>query len=143
MRIEVAHVEARAAASAERRAWTLADALVGRDAALAATTWLELRARGERLSGLTRMVTGRLRLAVEVAERLEAGEAPAAVKPGLRMPARAAERLVRDVQGTDAAGLRRALGLVADLEVASRGGGPSGSEDTAAVRAVAAITATR
>ncbi len=141
VRIEVAHVEARAAASADRKAWTLADALVGREAALVATTWLELRARGERLAGLTGLVTRRLRLAVELAERLEGGDAPAAVKSGLRMPPKAADQLVRDLQATDAATLRRALGRVADLEVASRGGGPATGEDTAAVRAFAAIAA--
>jgi hypothetical protein len=55
------------------------------------------------------------------------------------MPSFAADRLIADVSKRDAETYRRALELLADLEVESRGGaGGSLSEDTAAVRAVLA-----
>ena len=40
------------ARSAERKAWSLADTLLGGDRAAAARAYLELRAQGERLPGL-------------------------------------------------------------------------------------------
>lgn len=142
-RIDADFVEERAASSAERRAWTLADALVGRDGETAARTWLELQAQGERLQGLIGTIAKRIRMAALLAERLDAGEAPSAVKAELRMPRDAKERLVRDVQASGAPALRVALGEIADLEVATHGGGSAQLEDTAAVRAIAAIAPAR
>jgi DNA polymerase-3 subunit delta len=61
------------------------------------------------------------------------------VRKSLRMPSFAADRLIADVSKRDAEAYRRALELLADLEVESRGGGGGAlSEDTAAVRAVIA-----
>ena len=54
-------VEELGAHSAERKAWTLADALVARDGATAAHVYLELRTQGERLPGLLGMIVRRLR----------------------------------------------------------------------------------
>lgn len=130
------------AVSAERRSWTLADALVARDGAAATRAYLELRAQGERLAGLLYTIARRLRDALDVAGRLAAGESAAQVRRGLRMPPKAAERFVADVQRTDVAGLRTALGVVADLELASRGGTRGGlTEDTLALEAIAKIAA--
>ncbi len=130
------------ASSAERKSWTLADALVARDGASATRAYLELRQQGERLAGLLFTIARRLRDALEVAERLEAGESAASVKRGLRMPPKAAERFVADVQRNDVAGLREAIAIVADLELASRGGsGSKLGEDTLAVSAIARIAA--
>jgi len=110
------------ASSAERRAWTLADAVVARDPAGTLRTYLALRAQGERLPTLLYWMTQRLRLALEVAERLRAGESEAAVRKSLRMPPKAAARLVADVRASDPDRLRAALETVAHLEVDSRGG---------------------
>ncbi len=146
----VEDIEARAAHSAEWRAFSLADALVGGDGREATLTYLRLRQQGERLAGLTYTMAQRLREALAIALRLRAGESVAAVKRGLRMPARAAERFVADVARTDPERLRRALGVLADLELDSRGGAvlsfsrsPTAGlgEDTLAVRAIEAITA--
>jgi DNA polymerase-3 subunit delta len=55
------------------------------------------------------------------------------------MPSFAADRLISDVSARDPEAYRRALELLADLEMESRGGGGGVlSEDTAAVRAVIA-----
>lgn len=139
-RLDAEQVEELTAGSSERKSWTLADALVARDGAAATRAYLELRAQGERLAGLLFTIARRLRDALDVATRLEAGESAAQVRRGLRMPPKAAERFLADVQRTDVTGLRDALSVVADLELASRGGRRGGlGEDTLALEAIARI----
>jgi DNA polymerase-3 subunit delta len=147
--VGVDEIELRAAHSTEWRAYGLADALVGGDGRDAARSYLRLRQQGERLSGLTYLMAQRLRDALAVAVRLQAGESIGEVKRGLRMPARAAERFVADVARSDTDRLRAALAVLADLELDSRGGAPlatsrtalAGSdEDTLALRAIDTIT---
>jgi DNA polymerase III subunit delta len=133
-------VQESSASSAERKLWTLGDALVAGDRRTATRALLELRAQGERVSGLLYTIARRLRDALTVAEALAAGQPAAQVKRSLRMPSFAADRLISDVSKRDPETYRRALELLADLEVESRGGGGGVlSEDTAAVRAVIAI----
>jgi DNA polymerase-3 subunit delta len=143
-------IEVRAAHSAEFRAFALADALVGADGAEATLSYLRLRGQGERLSGLIYLMSSRLREALAAALRLQAGESAANVKRSLRMPSRAADRFLADVEQSDPAKLRAALGLIADLELDSRGGALIAAErdplaaldeDTLAVRAIRRITA--
>jgi DNA polymerase-3 subunit delta len=150
----VQDIEDRAAHSAEWRAYGLADALVAADGRLATISYLRLRQQGERLPGLTYLMAQRLRDALAISLRLRDGESVAEIKRGLRMPARAAERLVADVARSDPERLREALGALADLELDSRGGAPLGvsrtllgrrsvaglEEDTLALRAIEAIT---
>jgi DNA polymerase III subunit delta len=147
--VDAQEIERRAAHSAEWRAYGLADALVGADARQATLVYMHLREQGERLSGLIYLMAQRLRDALAVAERLRAGESAATVKRGLRMPARAAERFVADVAGSDPERLRAALGALADLELDSRGGAVIASsrapiaalsEDTLALRAIQTMT---
>jgi DNA polymerase III subunit delta len=136
-RIDVADVEALTAPSSERRVWSLADALLGGDEQTAVRTYLELRSQGERLPGLIYWMAQRLRVAHEVACALDRGEPAAQIKRQLRMPARAADRLIADARSRGADRLRQDLEQVADLELASRGGGRgAASEDTAGLRAV-------
>jgi DNA polymerase-3 subunit delta len=138
--VAVEDVDELVAASAERKAWTLADALVAGDGAAAARAYLELRAQGERVTGLVYVIARRLHDAHGAAVRLEAGESPAAIRKGLRMPSRAAERFLADVGRTDAAALGAAIGALADLELASRGGADGVlAEDTRAVGLIAAV----
>ena len=124
-------IELRAAHSTEWRAYALADALVGADSREATLSYLRLREQGERLAGLSYLMAQRLRDAVAVALRLQAGESVAEIKRGLRMPARAAERFVADVARTDPERLRTALAALADLELNTRGGAPLTSSRTA------------
>ncbi len=140
-RVDATAVEELAAPSAELRAWSLADALVSRDGPAATASYLALRAQGERLSGLVYWMAGRLRLALEVVQALERGSTPSQVKRGLRMPSRAADRLIADAQNSGEDRLRRALEEIADLEHSSRGGARgSASEDSAALAAIQRIT---
>src|SRR5439155_1151037 len=90
----------------------------------------------------------------ELAKWVRAGESVAEIKRGLRMPARAAARLVADVERNDPQRLRAALEALADLELDARGGAPFPAartlahrrslaaldEDTAALRTIEAIT---
>ena len=136
-RLGVTEVEESSATSAERKTWTLADALVAGDARTATRALLELRQQGERMPGLLYGMVRRLRDALSIAEALAAGQPPAQIRKSLRMPSFAADRLVADVAKRDVEAFRRALVLMADLELESRGGGGGVlSEDTAAVRAV-------
>jgi DNA polymerase-3 subunit delta len=148
--VDAQRIEDRAAHSAEWRAYALADALVGANAREATASYLRLREQGERLSGLIYLMSQRLRDALAVALRLQAGESEATVKRGLRMPSRAAERFVADVARSDPARLQTALAALADLELDSRGGAVIASqrtpfaalgEDTLALRAIAQIAA--
>jgi DNA polymerase-3 subunit delta len=141
-------IDAAAAHSAEWRVYSLADALVGAHASEATLCYLRLREQGERLPWLTSVMAQRLREALAIARRLSSGESAAEVKRSLRMPARAAERLVADASRSDPERLRRALAVLADLELDCRGGAPvtasrsplaALSEDTLALRAIEAI----
>jgi DNA polymerase-3 subunit delta len=158
-RVDAEEVLRSAARSAELRAYALADALVAGDVRQATLAYLRLRGQGERLSGFTYLMAQRLRDALAISLRLDAGEKPAEIKRSLRMPSRAADRLLADVARSDPDRLRRALRELAELELDSRGGAPvrpSGaladrsdpalrssalSEDTLAVRAIGAMTA--
>jgi DNA polymerase III subunit delta len=113
---------------------------VAGDGPAATRIYLELRAQGERLTGLLYQMARRLREAIDVADRLEAGESAAQARRALRMPPKAAERFVADVERTDRDSLRRALEHLADLELDSRGG-RAVPEDTAALRTLLRVTA--
>ncbi len=127
-----------AAGGAERKLWVLADAVVAGDAAAASRLFLRLRAQGERVESIAYWMTKRVREALAVSLSLEAGEAPAAVKRGLRMPPKAADRFIADVRRTDSGRLREALVRLADLELNTRGGSELAG-DTLALRAVGEI----
>jgi DNA polymerase-3 subunit delta len=82
----------------------------------------------------------RVRQALEVARALDDGEPPAQIKRRLRMPSRAADRLIADAGRAGIDKLAGALEQLADLELASRGGGPGvASEDTAMLVAIERI----
>ena len=130
------------ATSAEHKAWSLADALLSGDPARAVRAYLQIRAQGERLPGLIYWMSSRLRQAYQAAAALEAGQSHATVRGGLRMPPKAADQLISDAKRIGAERLREAIELVADLELASRGGGRRGSsEDTSALLAIRQIAA--
>jgi len=120
-RLDADAVDRLTARSAERRAWTLADELVGRDAPAALRSYLGLSAQGERLESLLYQINRRLRQALDAAQRLEDGESPAQVKRSLRLPSKAGDRLLADVRNTDLDALREAVGSMADLELDARG----------------------
>ena len=103
--------------------------------------YLALRAQGERVPGLLYWMAQRVRTAHEIAQALERGEPVGADQ------ARAADALAgrrpadrRRPPCRSRAAARRAIEELADLELASRGGGAgAASEDTAALRAIQEI----
>jgi DNA polymerase III subunit delta len=121
-KVSVEEIEERAARSAERRAYALGDALVAGDGAGATVSYLRLREQGERLAGLTYLLASRLREALAISEGLAQGRSAAEIKRGLRMPPRAAERLISDVERRDPEQLRGAIATLATMELDSRGG---------------------
>ncbi len=130
------------AASAERKAWALADALLSGNAVTATRTLLHMRAQGERLPGLVYWMSSRVRQAHQIARDLDRGVSQAQVKSGLRMPPSAADKLIADAKRIGAERLERAICLIADLELASRGGSSgSASEDTEALLTIYEISA--
>jgi DNA polymerase-3 subunit delta len=137
-RLEADEVPELAAGGAERKLWILADALVAGDGAAAARLFLRLRAQGERVESIAYWMTKRVREALGVALRIEAGDATAEIKRGLRMPPKAADQFIADVRRTDSGRLRAALVALADLELNTRGGSELGG-DTLALRAIAEI----
>jgi DNA polymerase-3 subunit delta len=139
-RLDAEAVAERVGRSAEHRAWSLADAVVARDAAGATRVYLHLRGQGERVESLAYWMTRRLREALGAARRLEAGEPASAIRGELRMPPKAAAAFMADVGRTDARTLAQALATMADLELDLRGGSPL-DEDTLALRAIQAVTA--
>jgi DNA polymerase III subunit delta len=130
----------RVARGAERKAWTLADALVARDAPAATRAYLELREQGERIESLGYWMARRLREALDVALALESGTPPAKIQQGLRMPPRAAKSFVADVARTDSDALRLAIAALAALELDTRGQSPL-EPDTLALRTIERIAA--
>ena len=114
--------------------------MLAHDTAAATRIFLQLRAQGERVESLTYWVTRRLREALTVARRLEQGAPPSTLRGELRMPPKAANAFIADVQRTDVAALREAIASLADLELDSRGG-VALDADTLALRAIGAITA--
>ncbi len=138
--VAVADIEALSATSAERKAWSLADTLVAGEAEAAVRMYLALRSQGERLPGLLYWMAGRVRTAHEIAHAVDAGEPVAQIKRGLRMPSRAADRLIADARESGSEKLRHALEEIADLEMESRGGGSGvASEDTVALLSIRRI----
>jgi DNA polymerase-3 subunit delta len=140
--IDAADIDQLTAASAERKAWSLADALLAGDPQAATRVYLALRDQGERVPGLIYWMSQRLRVAHDVACAIEAGEPVAQIKRNLRMPSRAADRLIAEARRSGSDRLRQAIVEIADLELASRGGASGGAgEDTAALLAIQRIAA--
>lgn len=72
-RLSTADVEAAVSDGAEQQVWGLVDAIVGGDRTGAVEAYLTLRAQGESLPRLTGLLQSRMRTALEIARRLDAG----------------------------------------------------------------------
>jgi len=139
-RIGAEQVEAAAAHSAERQVWGLVDAVVAGDGEAATRAYIALQAQGESVTRLVGLLGRRVRDVLEIALRLEAGQAPAEIKRSLKGSPWAADRRISEARRSDADGLRRSLEALADLELATHGATEL-SDPTEAVRALARIAA--
>jgi DNA polymerase III subunit delta len=141
-RVDGPMVDELTAPSAEHKAWSLADTILAGDASAATALYLTLRSQGERLPGLLFWISQRVRMAHEAACALEAGVPPAQIKRTLRMPSKAADRLIADARRIGSEELQRTIEELAELELASRGGGRGGAgEDTVALLAIRRVAA--
>jgi DNA polymerase-3 subunit delta len=132
-------VEGGAAHSAERQVWAFVDALVAGQEAKATATFLTLRAQGEAMPRLVPLMARRVREVLAIAARMEAGEPAAAIKSSMRGSPWMLDRRISEARGADADALRRAVVVLADLELATRGDSEL-ADDTVGLRAIAAIT---
>jgi DNA polymerase-3 subunit delta len=137
-RITLEHVEGAAAHSAERQVWSLVDALVAGDGRKATTAFLELRAQGESMPRLVPLMARRVRDVLGIALRLEAGESSAEIKGSMKGSPWAADKRISEARAADPDALRRAVVVLADLELGTRGASEL-SEDTLGLRALAEL----
>jgi DNA polymerase-3 subunit delta len=84
----------------------------------------------------------RVRDVLAIAQRLEAGESAADVKKSIKGSPWMADRRIAEARATDADTLRRAVEVLADLELDTRGASEL-SDDTVGLRAIAAIAGSR
>jgi DNA polymerase-3 subunit delta len=133
-------VEDTAAHSSERQVWGLVDALVAGDGAAATRSFLTLSAQGESVGRLVGLLARRVRDVLAIAQRLEAGEAPAQIKASIKGSPWQTDKRIAEAHRSDAYRLSRALETLADLELASHGNTEL-SDQTEAIRAIASIAA--
>jgi DNA polymerase-3 subunit delta len=141
--VTAADLEAMIADTSEAAVWSLSDALLEGDAAVALRIGERLIDQGENVTGLIYGLASRLRGACAAAGQLQEGVAPKQVESSLKMHPYAAKQLVGRLRNTDVADLRLATEALADLELWCRGGADYGDELalTLALRRAAGATA--
>ena len=132
-------VEDSAAHSSERQVWGLVDALVAGDGPAATSAFLTLSEQGESVGRLVGLLARRVRDVLAIAQRLEAGEAPAQIKASIKGSPWQTDKRIAEARRSDAYRLSRALETLAELELASHGNSEL-SDRTEAIRAIASIT---
>ncbi|MEA2139492.1 MAG: polymerase subunit delta [Solirubrobacteraceae bacterium] len=139
-RIGREEVEGAAAHSSERQVWGLVDALVAGDGPAATASFVTLSAQGESVGRLVGLLARRVRDVLTIAQRLEAGEAPAQIKASTKGSPWQTDKRIAEARRSDAYRLGLALETLADLELASHGNSEL-SDRTEAIRAIARIAA--
>lgn len=133
-------LEAMVADSSELAAWSLADSVVEGDTARALAIAERLIGQGESVTGLSYVLSSRLRAGARAALELDAGRSEKQVADGLSMHPYAAKMLVERLGGRSPQDLREAVAAIADLELWCRGGSDY-SEDVALTLALRRATA--
>lgn len=141
-RISTADVEGAVADGAERQVWDLVDAIVAGERQTAVTAYLALRGQGESLPRLTGMLQSRMRTALEISRRLDAGEDRGQIAKSVRMAPWMLDRRIAEARDIGTPVLSLAIDRIARLELAARGDSTLDA-DTEAIRAIGAITARR
>lgn len=114
-------VEDSTARSSERQVWSLGDALVQSEPAVAVRILLELQAQGESAARLVPLMARRVREVLLIALRLEDGESPNEIKASTKGNPWAIGHRIDEARRSDADHLRRLLEALADLELATHG----------------------
>jgi DNA polymerase-3 subunit delta len=126
--VGAADLEAMIADTSEAAVWSLSDALIEGNAAMALRIGEQLIEQGENVTGLIYGLASRLRGACAAAAQLEEGVPPRQVESSLKMHPYAAKQLVGRLRNTDLADLRLATEALAELELWCRGGADYGDE---------------
>lgn len=126
--VTVADLEEMIADTSEAAVWSLSDALLDRDAAMALRIGEQLIGQGENITGLIWGLASRLRGACAASAQLEEGVAPKQVEASLKMHPYAAKLLVGRLRDADLADLRMATETLAELELWCRGEADYGDE---------------
>jgi DNA polymerase-3 subunit delta len=141
--VTAADLDEMIADTSEAAVWSLSDALVEGDAAVALRIGEQLIGQGENVTGLIYGLASRLRGACAAAAQLEQGVPPRQVESSLKMHPYAAKQLVSRLRDANLADLRAATEALADLELWCRGGADYGEELalTLALRRAAGVAA--
>jgi DNA polymerase III subunit delta len=126
--VTAADLEEMVADTSEAAVWSLSDAILERDPARALAIGERLIDQGENVTGLIYGLASRLRGACAAAARLEEGIPPKQVESSLKMHPYAAKQLIARLRDADLSQLQEATGVLADLEVACRGGADYGDD---------------
>lgn len=126
--VEAADLAEMIADTSEMAVWTLSDALIEGNAAVAMRIGERLIGQGENVTGLIYGLASRLRGACSAAAQLEEGVPPKQVESSLKMHPYAAKQLVGRLRDADLESLRMATETLADLELWCRGGADYGDE---------------
>jgi DNA polymerase-3 subunit delta len=141
-RLSTRDVEEAVADGAEQQVWGLVDAIVTGDRKAAVASYLALRAQGEPLARLTGLLNSRMRTALEIARRLDAGEDRGQIAQSVRMPPWQLDRRISEARDAGSTTLATAVDRLARLELAARGDSTL-DPDTEAIRTIGAVTARR
>lgn len=126
--VEAADLAEMIADTSETAVWSLSDALIEGNAAVAMRIGERLIAQGENVTGLIYGLASRLRGACAAAAQLEEGIPPKQIESSLKMHPYAAKQLVSRLRDADLESLRMATETLADLELWCRGGADYGDE---------------
>ena len=121
-RVDIDEVEELTADTSERAGWTLGDAIVDRDPGEAVAAADGLLDQGEAVTPMIYGMATRLRSAHMAAAALEAGRPTKEIEAELPMAPYPSKLLVQAVRGVSPSDLSEAIGTIADLEWATRGG---------------------
>lgn len=141
-RLSTSEVQAAVADAAELQVWGLVDAIVAGDRQTAVAAYLALRAQGETLPRLTGVMQSRMRQALELARRAEAGEDRGAIAKAVRMSPWQFDRRLAEARDAGSSTLAAAVDRFATLEISARGDSLL-DHDTEAIRVIGAVTTRR
>ncbi|CAB4961333.1 unannotated protein [freshwater metagenome] len=141
-RLSTSEVEGAVADAAEQQVWGLVDSIMAGDRQAAVAAYLALRAQGEALARLTGVLQSRMRVALELARRLEAGEDRSQIQRSVRMAPYQFDRRLNEARDVGASTLAAAVDRIARLELAARGDSTL-DQDTEAIRVIGAVTTRR
>jgi DNA polymerase-3 subunit delta len=141
-RLSTGDVEGAVSDGAEQQVWGLVDAIMAGDRQAAVASFLALRAQGESLARLTGLLQSRMRTALEIARRLDAGEDSRQIASAVRMPPWQLDRRISEARDAGSGPLAVAVDRLARLELAARGDSTL-DPDTEAIRTIGAVTGRR